>query len=249
MNKIQNLLLEETKKRDTLVELSEERPDPLMVAKDYNDEFVSLICALFAYGNARLIVKFLRSLDFSLLDKNEDEIRENLKKHYYRFQSSNDIVEFFITLNRFKKASSIEDIFKIAYKKNEDVMSGLKEVISYMYELNSYRSRGYEFLIGKIPSNTPASPYKRWHMYLRWMVRKDNLDMGLWSGIDKKNLLVPLDTHTFKVGQKLGLIKRKSYDFKAVVELTESFRKIDKSDPVKFDFALYRIGQENLLED
>jgi uncharacterized protein (TIGR02757 family) len=123
-------------------------------------------------------------------------------------------------------------------------MDGLASIISYMYDLNPYRSRGYEFLIGKIPTCKTNSPYKRWHMYLRWMVRQDSLDMGLWSSIDKKDLLVPLDTHTFKVGQKFGLIKRKSYDFKAVLELTQSFRKIDLDDPVKFDFALYRIGQE-----
>nr|MBL0703263.1 DUF2400 family protein [Sulfurospirillum sp.] len=72
----------------------------------------------------------------------------------------------------------------------------------------------------------------------------DNLDMGLWTSVKKEHLLAPLDTHTFKIGQKLGLIKRKTYDFKAVLELTESFKKMDLDDPVKFDFALYRIGQE-----
>jgi uncharacterized protein (TIGR02757 family) len=78
------------------------------------------------------------------------------------------------------------------------------------------------------------------------MVRSDNLDMGLWKRVDKKDLLIPLDTHTFKVSQKLGLLKRKSYDLKAVLELTENLKKFDKSDPVKYDFAIYRIGQERL---
>ena len=58
---------------------------------------------------------------------------------------------------------------------------------------------------------------------------------------------MPLDTHTFKVGQKLGLIERKVYDFKAVLELTEALKKFDKFDPVKYDFALYRLGQEGIL--
>ncbi len=130
---------------------------------------------------------------------------------------------------------------------NNDVMEGLASIISYIYDLNPYRSRGYEFLIGKIPTNKSNSPYKRWHMYLRWMVRSDSLDMGIWNSVSKQDLLVPLDTHTFKVGKKLGLIKRKSYDFKAVLELTDSFKKIDDKDPVKFDFALYRLGQEKKL--
>jgi len=241
---IYELLKEEAKKRDSEDELSYEKPDPLMIAKKYSDEYISLICALFAYGNAKQIVKFLDSLDFSLLDNSQDII----EKYYYRFQSNQDVIEFLNTMRLLKKKTSIETRFNEGYKIRQNVMDGLESIISYMYEVNPYRSRGYEFLIGKIPTAKNSSPYKRWHMYLRWMVRHDNLDMGLWNCVDKKDLLVPLDTHTFKVGKKLGLIERKSYDFKAVLELTESFRKIDFNDPVKYDFALYRIGQEKKLE-
>ena len=237
---IAELLRKEAKHRNSFDELSLERPDPLMVAKEYEDEYVSLICALFAYGNAKLIVKFLNSLDFLLLDNDQDIFM----KHYYRFQSNQDVIEFFKTMRLLKSSTSIEKKFCEGYTKNRSVMDGLSSIISYMYDLNPYRSRGYEFLLGKIPTHKTNSPYKRWHMYLRWMVRHDNLDMGLWSSVSKKDLLVPLDTHTFKVGQKFGLIKRKGYDLKAVLELTESFRELDFNDPVKFDFALYRIGQE-----
>jgi uncharacterized protein (TIGR02757 family) len=240
---IAELLKKEAKNRNSFDELSLERPDPLMVAKEHKDEYVSLICALFAYGNAKLIVKFLKSLDFTLLDTVQDISME----HYYRFQSNQDVIEFFKTMRLLKSSTSIEKKFFEGYVKNRNIMEGLTSIISYMYDLNPYRSRGYEFLIGKPPTCKINSPYKRWHMYLRWMVRHDNLDMGLWTSINKKDLLVPLDTHTFKVGQKLGLIKRKSYDFKAVLELTKSFREIDLEDPVKFDFALYRIGQEKKL--
>lgn len=240
---IAKLLTEEAKLRDCISELNEDKPDPLMVAKRYNDEYIALICALFAYGNAKLIVKFLSSLDFKLLENNKDISTQ----YYYRFQSNEDVIEFFKTMRLLKSSTSIEKKFCEGYSKNMNVMDGLNSIISYMYDLNPYRSRGYEFLLGKIPTSKTNSPYKRWHMYLRWMVRQDNLDMGLWSDVDKKDLLVPLDTHTFKVGQKLGLIKRKSYDYKAVLELTESFRELELDDPVKFDFALYRIGQEKKL--
>ena len=84
-------------------------------------------------------------------------------------------------------------------------------------------------------------------MYLRWMVRHDELDMGLWSKIDKKDLLMPLDTHTFKVSQKLGLLSRKTYDMKATLELTERLKGFDLTDPIKYDFALYRLGQEKMV--
>ena len=243
LNDVIELLKKEASSRNTLDELSDERPDPLMVAKKYNDEYISLICALFAYGNAKLIVKFLDNLDFTLLENEKD----TTDSPYYRFQSTQDVKEFFKTMRLLKASTSIEKKFYEGYKTNYNVMEGLASIISYMYDLNPYRSRGYEFLIGKIPTSKSNSPYKRWHMYLRWMVRLDSLDMGLWSSVDKKDLLVPLDTHTFNVGKKLGLIKRKSYDFKAVLELTESFKKIDIQDPVKFDFALYRLGQEKKL--
>jgi len=76
------LLDAEVKKRNTLSELSLEKPDPLFIASPYQDESIALICALFAYGNAGLIVKFLASLDFSLLDESEETIKKSLSSHY-----------------------------------------------------------------------------------------------------------------------------------------------------------------------
>lgn len=80
-------------------------------------------------------------------------------------------------------------------------------------------------------------------MYLRWMVRKDRLDLGLFKKIDKKDLLIPLDTHTHKVALAFCLMQRKTYDFKAVLELTQKLKEFDNLDPIKYDFALYRLGQ------
>ena len=241
-------LKEEAHKRNRAEEINIDRPDPLMIASRHKDEFSALICALFAYGNVPAIIKFLESLDFSLLDANESQIVKVLEYHYYRFQSAQDIQALFITLSRFKKEKgSLEPIFLRAYQKHSNVMDGLRELIGCLYDINPYRSRGYQFLLGTIPPITPQSPYKRWHMYLRWMVRKDHLDLGLWQGVDTKDLLIPLDTHTFTLGKKWGLIQRKSYDFKAVLELSHALQKIDPSDPIKYDFALYRLGQEKIL--
>ena len=247
MNDIYELLKKEAALRNSAKELSLDKPDPLVVASKYKDENISLICALFAYGNAKSIVKFLNTLDFSLLDKDDEKIENCLQGHYYRFQSNQDVIEFFKTIKLLKQTCSLESKFYAGYKHHNNVMDGLASLISVMYDINPYRSKGYEFLLGKIPTGKVSSAYKRWHMYLRWMVRKDNLDFGLWKSVATKDLLVPLDTHTFQVSRRLGLIKRKSYDFKAVLELTQSLREIDPTDPVKFDFALYRIGQEKIL--
>ncbi len=84
----------------------------------------------------------------------------------------------------------------------------------------------------------------RLNMYLRWLVRNDKrgVDFGLWNGIPSSALMLPLDVHTGNVGRKLGLLTRKSSDWKAVEEITEALRKFDKNDPVKYDFALFGLG-------
>ena len=81
-------------------------------------------------------------------------------------------------------------------------------------------------------------------MYLRWMARNDEqgVDFGIWKGIPTSALMLPLDVHTGNVGRKLGLLKRKSNDWKAVEEITYSLRQLDATDPVKYDFALFGLG-------
>ncbi len=248
MNNIKEILEQEVKKRDVSNEITKEKPDPLLIAKRYNDETISLVCALFAYGNVKAIIKFLDSLEFSLLEASDKKIKKELYSHYYRFQNAQDVSSIFIALKRLKEIDSIESIFYDGYRKEQNILDGLWNFIEHLKEVYPYESRGYKFLVGSVPKKlTGAGTYKRYLMYLRWMVRKNELDMGLWSKIDKRDLLMPLDTHTFKVSQKLGLLKRKTYDMKAVLELTETLKKFDKDDPIKYDFALYRLGQEGIV--
>ena len=245
--KIKTLLDIEVKNRNNSDEISLEKPDPLLVASHYNDETISLVCALFAYGNAKLIVKFLQSLDFSLLEASDEQIKKSLLSHYYRFQNSEDVAMLFIALKRLKEIDTIENIFYESYRKEYNVLDGLWNFINKLREVSRYESRGYNFLVGSVPKKMQsAGTYKRYMMYLRWMVRKDSLDLGLWTKIAQKDLLMPLDTHTFKVSQRLGLLTRKTYDLKATLELTETLKSFDKQDPIKYDFALYRLGQEKL---
>lgn len=252
---IKQLLDNEVNNRNCESELCFDKPDPLLIAKKYNDEYISLICALFGYGNAGQIVKFLDSLDFSLLQKDESSIKKGLKDHYYRFQKSDDVIAFFIALKRLKEKTTLEDIFYEGYKNSHDVLEGIERIILGIQNAYEYKSEGYKFLISKPMKRDKNnnikhignSPYKRYNMFLRWMVRDDNLDMGLWSKVDKKDLVLPLDTHTFKVTKKLGLLDRKTYDLKSAVLATEKLREFDKDDPMKYDFAIYRLGQEKIL--
>ncbi len=222
--------------QNDIYEISEKKPDPIIIAKKYNNEYIALIAALFAYGNVKAIMKFLNSLDLKNLKSNES---------YYRFQTKEDVKEFLKTIKNMKKDYSLNELFLRGYKKEENIIDGLREIIKTIYKINPYTSKGYEFLIGKIPPHKTkgVSPYKRWNMFLRWMVRDTSPDLGLWKNVKKSDLIIPLDTHTHKVSLNLGLLKRKTYDLQAAVELTEKLKEFDKKDPLKYDFALYRIGQ------
>jgi len=222
--------------KEGIYEISEKKLDPIIIAKKYNDEYIALIAALFAYGNVKAILKFLNSLDLENLNSNNA---------YYRFQTKKDVEEFLKTIKLIKEKYSLNTLFLKGYEKEKNVIDGIREIIKTIYKINPYTSKGYEFLIGKIPPKKTkgVSPYKRWNMFLRWMVRDSDIDLGLWKGVDKKDLIIPLDTHTHKVSLNLGLLKRKTYDLEAAIMLTEKLKEFDKNDPLKYDFALYRIGQ------
>jgi uncharacterized protein (TIGR02757 family) len=81
-------------------------------------------------------------------------------------------------------------------------------------------------------------------MYLRWMVRNDRIDFGLWKTIRPTQLVCPLDLHVHRVARKLGLLQRPVADWKAALELTEFLARLDPQDPVKFDLVLFTLGAE-----
>ena len=226
--------------------ISKELPDPLLVARKFNNEKIALFCALFAYGNVRAILNFLNSCDLEiLLQKKDKEIAKKVCiNKSYRFQKNIEIFDFFQAL---WGLDSLEEIFYAGYQKN-GILGGIQNLQSVIYRsLKDPNSKGIRFLLGVPITEKNTSPLKRWNLFLRWMVRKDRLDLVLWNSINKKDLLLPLDTHTFKVSQRLGLLKRKSYDYRAVFEVSEKLREFDASDPIKYDFALYRIGQLGIL--
>lgn len=101
-------------------------------------------------------------------------------------------------------------------------------------------SRQRDFLF---PDPRKGSACKRHHLFLRWMVReKDGVDLGIWTALSPRDLIVPLDTHMARMGRWMGLTRRRSADWKMAEEITDAFRAVCPDDPVKFDYALTRIG-------
>ena len=269
LSHIKSLLDEQLLQKNTLENLYD-YPDPLQIARQHKDPVIALICALFAYGNAKCIVKFLASLDFSLLDMSDEKIMREIisANKIYRFENAQDVANIFITAKRLRdvdlqnviicganfspnlsqqnlnldqktseklsnlganlsdfqdnrdEKSSILNASQIfpnpssILTPNFDIIHGINALIHEIYTLNSYRSFGYEFFFGKV-----------------------------FDKISPSALILPLDTHTHKVSLKIGLCSRKSYDYKAAFEITQNLRQFDPQDPIKYDFAIYRLGQ------
>lgn len=213
--------------------------------KGKNDiEISALISALFAFGKREA---FIQKLDF-LFDvmQNEpynfictfDNKNENLKNFVYRFVKGIDIICFLESLNKlycFDK-SSIGELFFEGREKN----NMLEYASNYFYScLNCKPELGFCHLFAR-PQNGGAM--KRMNMFLRWMVRRGPVDLGIWDFIKSSELLIPLDVHVGNVSRSLGLLKRNANDYKSVLELTKKLREFDNSDPVKYDFALFGAG-------
>lgn len=221
--------------------------DPIIIAREHKDIYISLLAALFAYGSAKQILKFLQGLDFAFLKVSDEEIKKELKGKIYRFQNEEDVQNIFITVKRLQDFD-IQELFLKEMEKSGNILDGISALISLLYSLNSYESSGYKFFFGSNFEGKTKSTYKRYNMFLRWMIRKKDIDLGLFPKLSPSKLLLPLDVHTHKVSLALGLCRRKSYDFKAVMEITENLRSFDAEDPIKYDFALYRIGQSGEMK-
>lgn len=226
-------------------------PDPLQIVKQYlnNQELekIAFFCALFSYGNARAIMNFLSQCPLHSFEQQKSiKLPPSL---CYRFQSHSDIEHFYQTILKIPH-KKIYDTFYKSYKQhkgNIGILEGIRTLSLFFLQTMEQKTPltyGIKFLLGN--PNAKNSPYKRINLFLRWLVRCDNIDLGIWGDmISPRDLILPLDTHTFSVCRKLGIIKRKSYDLKSALEATIFFKKIHPHDPIRYDFALYRIGQQN----
>ncbi len=214
-------------------------------------ELYGFIASLFAYGNRKMFIAKLNDL-FDRADNDiENYIKNgdfsNLKGIEYRFAKENDIIPIFEILHTlYKETSGLEELFEYGFKSSQNtssqVFSMLKTVVEYFYS-RAPQSAGQGFY-HMIPNPANGGAMKRMNMFLRWMVRKPPVDFGIWKFITPAELLIPLDVHVARVSRSMGLLTRKSNDFKAVLELMENLKKFCPDDPVKYDFAMFAFGVE-----
>ncbi|OGR75629.1 MAG: TIGR02757 family protein [Elusimicrobia bacterium GWC2_64_44] len=223
-------------------------PDPLEFVWRYgaaaDREVVGLIAACLAYGN---VTQILKSVDKVLAPMGQApaawlkttppaEIRKGLGKFKHRFTTGAEMAVFLLNIKRaLEKYGSLEKLFLAGYDKSEPTVEN-----SLYRFIDAFNAQACA------PTLTPCtelkSSFKRVNLFLRWMVRKDAVDPGVWAGVPPSKLIIPLDTHMRQVSMGMGITKRKDTSMKTAVEITAFFSGVMPSDPVKYDFALTRAG-------
>lgn len=217
----------------------------------YDIEIMGFLAALFAFGSRKVFIKKLDIL-YKIMEGSPKDFILNgdfslLSDFDYRFAKPNDIKNILLILRKlYSTSNGLEELFEFGYKQECSIKSSLCAVSDYFYSNVKDAGQGFNFMIAN-PRNGGAM--KRMNMFLRWMIRKSSVDVGLWSFISPAELLIPLDVHVSNVSRKMGLLTRTSNDFKAVLELTERLREFDPVDPVKYDFAMFGAGVEGLYKD
>jgi uncharacterized protein (TIGR02757 family) len=147
---------------------------------------------------------------------------------------------------------SIEGFFAAGYDPSAPDLSGALDAfsrralaidVSCVYgETGSTERRGVCYFF---PRPSTGSACKRLNLFLRWMVRQDALDLGVWTRVPPSALVVPLDTHVIRVGRCLQLTTRASPGWKMAADITGRLRELDAGDPVKYDFSICHLGMMN----
>jgi len=233
------------------------KPDPLQFIYQYSNrldmEVAGFLAAALAYGRVRQIEKSLTNLfgrmgdsPFQFVRSFDEQKRAKLKDFRHRFTAGDDISDLLELLRDIlDEFGSIENFFIVGYRDDDpNIIGALSKFCDSLLEMyaethNGHIPKGLSYLL---PRPASGSACKRLNLFLRWMVRNDEVDAGLWKSTDKTRLIVPVDVHIARLCRILGLYDRKTVSLSTAVKITESFAEIEPADPVKYDFALTRIG-------
>lgn len=227
--------------------------DPIVIPHRYSKkqdiEISGFIAATLAWGQRKTIVQKCLEL-MQLMDHAPHDFmlhhQDNDLKPFLRFKhrTFNDIdtlyfIDFFSRF--YKKHSTLEEAFCLGWSESENSMETmLSRFHDFFFQDPDAPGRTRKH----IATPQRKSACKRINMFLRWMVRQDSMgvDFGIWTKIKPWQLVCPCDVHVDRVGRKLGLITGKQTDWNTAMELTANLRKLDPTDPVKYDYALFGLG-------
>ncbi len=231
-------------------------PDPLEVVREFSDprdlEVVGFLGAGLAFGSARgavaslrgLLARFPASPAASAVAWNHATDRARLDGWRHRWLGADEASLALAVLGRVLRGhGSIEAFFAAGDpgpSPEDPIGAALSAFAARALALAPpHRSRHLRYFFAA-PAGGGAS--KRLCLWLRWMCRDDGVDVGAWTCVDPSRLVVPLDTHVARIARYVGLLRRRTADWRAALEVTAELRRMDAEDPVRYDYALCRLG-------
>ena len=229
-------------------------PDPLervVIFPSVKDrEIAGMIASCLAFGRVSQILVALSRI-FSIMgpsprkyveEGDERRFKRDFKGFVYRFVREEHMVALLSGLREMVDSfGTLEGCFVSGMSQDDETV--LEAMTPFVGHLVKRYDPGY--LLAR-PDR--KSSMKRMNLFLRWMVRKDRVDPGGWTGVEPARLIVPLDTHMHRISVRLGLTERKASDMRTALEITGAFRRYSPEDPVKYDFALTRFGIRSELD-
>ena len=237
--------------------------DPVHIVRRYasaeDREVVGFCAAALAFGRVASVLNSIESLlqvmgpQPAAFVRAFDPARHGARLHplVHRWIRGRDLVALLVILQRMlRESGSIERFFV----EGDDVSAA---DVSAALDAFSRRALATDLrpAYGRMPKRagvcyffprpSAGSACKRLNLFLRWMVRKDEIDLGVWTAVSPSRLIVPLDTHVIRLGRCLRLTRYTSPGWKMAAEITASLRAINRQDPVRFDFALCHVGMMN----
>jgi len=240
--------------------------DPIEFPRRYSTrkdiEVAGFIAACFAYGKIELFKPVIGKIllpggkhpALFLTNFTLKKDSKHFKGISYRFNKEKDILCLMYMLSlTLKKWNSLENLFYQYYRpEQKNIRAALNSFTDFFLSIDTSAVYGRNIkpygLTQFFPLSDKGSACKRMNLFLRWMVRNKDIDLGVWSRIPPYKLIIPLDTHIAKISRCLGLTNRKSSGWATASEITESLKKLDPEDPLKYDFALCHHGISGLCK-
>jgi len=238
--------------------------DPVHIVRRYerpeDREVVGFCAAALAFGRVASVLQSIEALLAVMGPRPADFVRrfepadhrEQLAPLVHRWISGRDLAALLLVLRRMLgECGSIEAFFArgdepgtphIGPALDRFSSEALATDLRAAYGRAVPRQRGVAYFF---PRPSAGSACKRLNLFLRWMVRRDAIDLGVWPSVTPARLVIPLDTHVIRLGRCLRLTRYTSPGWKMAVDITESLRALDPEDPVRFDFALCHVGMMN----
>ena len=238
--------------------------DPVQIVRRYTDpadlEVVGFCAAALAFGRVASVLHTIESLTRVMGPAPARFVRAfdpsaphaALRGMVHRWTRGRDLVALLWLLRQIiERSGTIERFFLDGLAPDDvDVGNALDSFSRRALALDLHAAYGSRIppragVCYFFPRPSAGSACKRLNLYLRWMVRRDAVDLGVWSSIPRSKLIVPLDTHVIRLGRCLRLTRYRSPGWRMAAEITRSLRAIDPEDPIRFDFSLCHVGMMN----